>query len=119
MKEGDVAGLRVDEAYARRDRKLAKRPAEKRNENSAAKKDAKILRVSIGRIAKRTGSVIHSAAYAQPKDAASLIPAVRKAIRQLEELLHFLEEQAAKAGVNNQGANTAVTPSAITPALSL
>jgi hypothetical protein len=113
-KEEDVAGLRVDEAYARRERKLAKRPAGKCNENSAAKKDAKILRASIGRIAKRTGSVIHIAAFAEPRDAASVIPAVRKVIRQLEDLLHFLEEQAAKAAVNDQGANAVVSPSNIT-----
>lgn len=39
VKEGDVAGLRVDEAYARRDRKLAKRLVEKHNENFATKKE--------------------------------------------------------------------------------
>ena len=101
LREEDVAGLRVDEAYARRERKLPKRPAEEGNATSCTTKDAKILRASIGRIAKRTGSVIHSAAYAQPKDAASLIPAVRKAIRQLEEFLRFLEEQAANAATND------------------
>ena len=61
------------------------------------KKDAKVLQKSIGNIVKRTDEVIHSAAYAEPTDAMILIPAVRAAIRQLEELLGFLEEQAVKA----------------------
>lgn len=102
VKEEDVAGLRVDEAYARRERKLAKKPTEEGTENTTTKKEAKILRASIGRIAKRTESVIHNAAFAEPGEAVILIPAVRKAIRELEELLRFLEEQAAKAPVDDK-----------------
>ncbi|MGA2617297.1 MAG: hypothetical protein ABSF26_06760 [Thermoguttaceae bacterium] len=114
-KAGDVAGLRVDEAYARRKRKLAKSPIENTNKESAATKDAKMLRASIGRIAKKTGSVIHTAAYAEPKDAKLLIPAVRKAIQQLEELLRFLEEQAAKAPADGQLEAGAVTLPTLVP----
>lgn len=101
-KEGDVAGLQVDEAYARRDRKHVKEPPEKPCTNSITKRDAKVLRKSIGNLARKTGSVVHSAAYAEPQDAVLLIPAVRKAISQLEELLHFLEAQAAKAPADGQ-----------------
>jgi hypothetical protein len=103
-KEQDVAGLRVDEAYDRRERKQGEKPTNAGRKNVAVKKDAKILRASIGRIAQKTGSVIHTAAFAEPKDAKQLIPVVRRAIQQLEELLGFLEEQAAKAPSDEQTA---------------
>jgi hypothetical protein len=69
------------------------------------KKEAKVLRKSLGIIVKKTGAVVHDAAYAEPKEAIILIPAVRKAICELEQLLHFLEEQAAKAPPNEQTAS--------------
>jgi hypothetical protein len=52
------------------------------------------LRKSVGSIGKRTEEVIHDAAFAAPEEAMILIPAVRKAIRQLQDLLDWLEKQA-------------------------
>ena len=104
-KEEDVVGLRVDEAYDRRERRKTGKQTQEPGKNAATKKDAKMLRKSIGNLARRTGSVVHSAAYAEPQDAVRLIPAVRKAISQLEDLLHFLEEQAAKAPADGQNQN--------------
>jgi hypothetical protein len=111
-KEEDVARLRVDEAYARRERKKVKKQTDSDGENAAAKKDAKTLRRSIGNIARQTGAAIHNAAYAGPQEAVILIPAVRKAIRELVELLRFLEEQAAKAPVDAPSLNSTAPQSA-------
>jgi hypothetical protein len=61
------------------------------------KKSIKSLRTSVGKLAKRTGTVVHDAAFATPEEATILIPAVRKAIHELETLLGFLEQQAATA----------------------
>ncbi|HUT93409.1 MAG TPA: hypothetical protein VMY37_28355 [Thermoguttaceae bacterium] len=41
--------------------------------------------------------MINDAAFAAPEEALILIPAVRKAIRQLQELLEHLEQQVAAA----------------------
>lgn len=62
--------------------------------NVATKKDAKVLRKSISNIAKKTGVAVHDAAFTDPNEAVILIPAVRKAISELQELLRFLEERA-------------------------
>jgi hypothetical protein len=91
--EDEVAGLTVEEAYARRRKKKGKEPAD---DVATPKPDVKGLRKSVGKIAQRTGAVIHDAAFAVPEEAVVLIPAVRNAIRQLEELLKFLEQQAAE-----------------------
>jgi len=55
------------------------------------------LRTSISKIADRAGTVVHGAAFATAAEATILIPAVRKAIRDLETLLKYLEEQAGTA----------------------
>jgi hypothetical protein len=92
--EQDVAGLRVDEAYAQRERRPQTKQMQETDSATAARKPAKALRKSIGNIALRAEAVIHDAAFAEAKEAVILIPAVRKAITQLQELLSFLEQQA-------------------------
>jgi hypothetical protein len=87
----DVAKLTVEEAYAKRQRSQS---AEPEDGGAAPPKDVQRLRKSIGSISKRTGDVIHDAAFAEPSEAVILIPAVRKAIRELQELLQCLEQQA-------------------------
>lgn len=93
--EADAAGLAVEEAYARRRRKP---PTQSKNPAVDAvdrRKDGQALRRSIRRIADRTGAAVHDAAFAEAEEAVVLIPAVRKAITELQELLRFLEQQAA------------------------
>lgn len=91
----DVAQLTVEEAYTQRKRKQAAKTDEGSDGDAPPKQDVRQLRKSIGKIAERTGTVIDDAAFVERKEAVILIPAVRKAIRQLQELLGFLEEQAA------------------------
>jgi hypothetical protein len=100
-KAEEAAGLRVDEAYDCRERKQAKKQTEETGASGVTKKDVKVLRKSIGSIAERTGAVVHDAAFAEPNEALILIPAVRKAIGELEQLLRFLEEQAAKSSISH------------------
>jgi hypothetical protein len=102
-KEEDVACLTVEEAYAQRQRK---RPAARQAPPADAtkpKKSIHSLRMSVGKIAGRTGEVIHAAAFAAPEEAANLIPAVRKAISELQELLRFLEQRVGERGSGVDG----------------
>lgn len=94
--EDDVAHLTVEAAYAQRRRRQPAEPL-KTSEETDAKKKAQRLRMSVSRIANRAGTVVHDAAFATPEEASILIPAVRKAIRELETLLRYLEQQAAGA----------------------
>ena len=91
--EEDVARLTVEAAYAQRRRRQPTQPPNK-SDGPDAKKSAQGLRMSVGKIANRAGTVVHDAAFATPDEATILIPAVRKAIRELEMLLRYLEEQA-------------------------
>jgi hypothetical protein len=92
-KENDVVGLTVEEAYARRTFKQS--PEGNDGARADSKKDVRRLRASVGSIAKRTEDAIHDAAFAAPEEALILIPPIRKAIGQLQDLLAFLEQQAA------------------------
>ncbi|MHC4400605.1 MAG: hypothetical protein ACYTG0_13095 [Planctomycetota bacterium] len=96
-KDEDVSGLTVEEAYAKRQRKEPAKPDKSADGVARPKKDAQRLRKSVSSIGKRTGDVINDAAFAAPEEALILIPAVRKAIRQLQELLEYLEQQAGAA----------------------
>jgi hypothetical protein len=125
--EEAVASLTVDEAYSQRKRQQRRIPAQAADKANIAdkadiadeadmadetqdvsccnpvacdrktKKSVKGLRTSISKLAKWTGTVIHDAAYAGPKEAIILIPPVRKAIDELQTLLDILEQQAATA----------------------
>lgn len=108
----DVATLTVDEAYAQRKRKQAAEKEEDANGGARPKQDVQRLRKSVSNIAERTETAIQDAAFVVPKEAVILIPAVRKAIRQLQELLKFLEEQAAAgpAGSKVEEAEPEETP---------
>jgi hypothetical protein len=94
-KDEDVSGLTVEQAYAKRKRRQSTKPEESADGTAPAGEDVQRLRKSVSSIGKRTEDVIHDAAFAAPEEAVILIPAVRKAIRQLEELLGYLEKQAA------------------------
>jgi len=95
-KEDDVARLTVEDAYARRARKRSTMPSD----SDGSRKHGKCLRKSVTSIAQRTGAVIQEAAFAASEEAMILIPAVRKAIRELQTLLEFLERQAAETQAN-------------------
>jgi hypothetical protein len=101
-KEEDVAGLTVEEAYAQRQRKRSATPPAPAAAAVESKKSIQSLRTSVGKIAQRTGAVVHDAAFAAPEEAVILIPAVRKAIRELEVLLEFLEQQAAAVSMEDK-----------------
>jgi len=90
-----VAKLTVEQAYAQRQRKQTTESQDSVDGGHA--EDVKRLRKSISSIGKRTEDVIHDAAFAAPEEALILIPAVRRAIGQLKELLRYLEQQAATA----------------------
>ena len=92
----EVAKLTVEEAYAKRQRKQSAKP-EDGIDGGSQPKNVQRLRKSVSSIGKRTDDVIHDAAFAAPEEAVILIPAVRKAIRQLQELLEYLERQAGAA----------------------
>ena len=94
----DVEHLTVEEAYARRRKKRSTAPPAVSSKAANSKRSAQVLRKSISKIADRTGTVVHDAAFATPDEATILIPAVRKAIRELQTLLAFLEQQAGKSG---------------------
>ena len=101
--ENGVAHLTVEAAYAqRRKRQRSAPPAKPEAANS--KKIANVLRKSISKIADRTGIAVHDAAFASPDEAIVLIPAVRKAIRELQALLEFLEQQAGTTGAASDSA---------------
>jgi len=93
--EADVAGLTVAEAYARRRKKTIGKPEEDADGAATCTEDVRRLRKSVTNIAQQTGTAIQDAAFVASEEAAILIPAVRNAIGQLQELLAFLEEQAA------------------------
>lgn len=99
----EAADLTVDEAYAKRKRKRTAKPEENAAGAVECKEDIQRLRNSITSIGKQAEHAIHDAAFAASEEAAILIPAVRKAIRELEELLKFLEQQ---AGASPEGAET-------------
>ena len=105
-KEEDVAGLTVDEAYAERNRKKTANPEDDANGTAEPKKDVQRLRRSISSIAKRADKAVHDAAFAAPDEAMILIPAIRKAIGQLQELLGFLEQQAVMARAGDEAVTT-------------
>jgi hypothetical protein len=60
----------------------------------------------VGKIAQRAGAVVHEAAFAGPDEATILIPAVRKAIRELQTLLKFLEQQVASPSTGDNPETT-------------
>ena len=93
-KPEDVAGLTVEEAYARRQGKEPAQSDRANDDVAQPEEDVQRLRRSVSSIGKRTEGVIDAAAFAAPAEAQILIPAVRKAIRQLQELLACLEQQA-------------------------
>jgi len=93
--EEDVAGLTVEEAYARRRRKKPRATPGSASDAAGPQRNSRSLRTSVGSISKRTAAVIHDAAFVAPEEATILIPAVRKAIHELQELLGALEQQAA------------------------
>jgi hypothetical protein len=93
--EEDVGRLTVEQAYAQRQRNRAAKSESPSPDATPAKKSAQNLRNSVTKIADRTGTVVHDAAFATPGEAVILIPAVRKAIRELQTLLEYLERQAA------------------------
>ncbi|QDU94469.1 hypothetical protein [Lignipirellula cremea] len=93
---GDVVDLTVEEAYDRRQRP-ATTASTHRGEQSNLQKDSHRLRHTVSKIATRSREAIHDAAFAAPAEAVLLIPAVRKAIQELEQLLSHLVQQAALA----------------------
>ena len=95
--EEDVAHLTVEAAYAQRRKQRPTAPPAK-SEEAISKKSVQGLRTSISKIAHRAGTVVHDAAFTTAAEAKILIPAVRKAIRELETLLKCLEEQAGTVG---------------------
>lgn len=101
--ENDVEHLTVEEAYARRKKRSTAPPAAAPNAANA-KKSPQALRKSISKIADRTGAVVHDAAFAAADEATILIPAVRKAIRELQALLEILEQQAGTSGAASKSA---------------
>ena len=101
--ENDVAHLTVEAAYARR-RKRQRSAPPATPEAANSKKSANVLRKSISKIADRTGTVVHDAAFASADEAIVLIPVVRKAIRELQALLEFLEQQAGTTGAASDSA---------------
>ena len=103
-KEEDIACLTVEEAYTRRRRqRSAAAPAAGA---AKPKKSIQSLRTSVGKLAQRTGTLIQEAAFATPGEATILIPAVRKAIRELETLLGFLQQQAAATSADDKPEET-------------
>ena len=101
--ENDVAHLTVEEAYAQRRQRQSAAPPAPNSEAANSKKSTRALRKSISKIADRTGTVVHDAAFATADEAIILIPAVRKAIRELQTLLEFLEQQAGTSGSASVG----------------
>lgn len=96
-KAEDVAQLTVEQAYAKRQRKRSAKPDEGADGAAQPREDVHRLRKSVSSIGKRTEDAVHDAAFVAPEEAVILIPAVRKAIRQLQELLEYLEQQAGAA----------------------
>jgi hypothetical protein len=111
--EKDVRELSVEAAYAQRRRPRTEEAKECGTAATAPKKEVEAVRRSVSKLAERTGDVIHAAAFAAPKEALVLIPAVRKAIRQLEELLGYLEQQAAHAPAGESAEETGPKTSAV------
>jgi len=95
--EKDVTGLTVEEAYAQRQRKQAVAPEGQDDDSALLNEDGKRLRRSIATISTRTDKTLDDAAFAEPREAVILIPAVRKAIQRLQNLLDYLEERATHA----------------------
>ena len=93
--EEEVAGLTVEEAYDQRERQQAKKPEENDEGDDHPQADVKRLRRFVTTVSKGAEEVIHDATFAEPEDAEVLIPAIRKAIGQLQDFLGRLEEQAA------------------------
>jgi hypothetical protein len=61
---------------------------------SKPKDDVRCMRRAVSSIIKHTETVVHDAAFALHEEAVILIPAVRRASEQLQEVLGFFEEQA-------------------------
>lgn len=99
-KEEDLAELTVEEAYTRRQRKQPAKPSGDADGASESKRDVTRLRKSVKLIAERANEVIHDAAFAEPAEAVILIPAIRKTIQQLQEVLTCLERQAVTTAVD-------------------
>lgn len=87
----DVAGLTVAEAYERRSRQRPATSGDERDCDARSDKNVQQMRKAVRSIGKRTERVVESAATVRPEEALILIPAVRKVIRQLQELLRRLE----------------------------
>jgi len=95
--EENVAGLTVEEAYTKRQRKQPVAPDGQDDDSALLNEDGKRLRRSIATISTRTDKTLDDAAFAEPREAVILIPAVRKAIQRLQNLLDYLEERATHA----------------------
>lgn len=93
----EVARLTVEEAYARRQRRRPVKAGGGPDGATHPKEDVQRLRKAVAAIAKRSGDAVHDAAFVAGKEAVILIPAVRKAIGQLQDLLEHLERQASVA----------------------
>jgi hypothetical protein len=89
----ELAKLTVAQAYAKRQRKKPTKPGDTTDSAAHPAQDVQRLRKSVRSIGKRTEKVIHDAAFAAPEEAVILVPVVRKAIRQLQDLLDWLEKQ--------------------------
>jgi len=81
--EVDVAGLTVEEAYAKRQRNHSAELDEGADEAAEPKADVQRLRKSVHKIAEQTVAAIQDAAFAEREEANILIPAIRKTISQL------------------------------------
>ena len=93
-KEEDLAGLTVEQAYARRESRQPAQPNKGNGGTVKTQKDVLRLRKSISLIAKWAEEVIHDAAFAPREEAVILVPAVRRVVDRLQEVLGYLEEQA-------------------------
>ncbi len=91
-----VTGLTVEEAYGQRSGKQQGSAADSPRVDTMEQQTQR-MRKSITKIAKQAGDAIHDAAFAGPEEATILIPAVRKAIVELQELLQHLETQVSTA----------------------
>jgi len=96
----EVAKLTVEEAYAERERR---QPARADDDGAdvapASEREVRQLRKSVKSIAEQTESVVDAAAFAPPEEARILIPVIQNAIQHLQELVTYLEQQAATTGV--------------------
>jgi hypothetical protein len=86
----DTAGLTVAEAYDRRGRK---QPSADSVDSSRQGQETRRLRKSVRLIGRKAKDLVQTSAATESQEAVILIPAVRKAIHQLQEFLDHLEQQ--------------------------